>query len=70
MVYDPFIKDPQPSCKDRKPTAVTGLPPSQGCVCLSGFVLDNAEDRCVDENKCGCSTPDNYYPVSSFLTVN
>ena len=65
MVYNQYITDSQPSCKERDPAPRTGLPPSYGCVCKDGFVLDNAAETCLDEKHCGCPTEDNYYSVST-----
>lgn len=62
-VHNPFITMTQPSCKDLIPSQNTRLPPGEGCICINGYVLDNENNQCIQEDECGCSTDDNYYAV-------
>lgn len=64
MNYNSYITNTQATCKEHSLSQTDALPPTEGCVCINGFVLDNALEQCIVESDCGCSVPDNYLPVS------
>ena len=64
MEYSPAVTTAQASCKNPFAGEVTIGPPAEGCVCFEGYLLDDGQDRCIPADECGCTTVNNYYPVS------
>ncbi|XP_060098771.1 uncharacterized protein LOC132574434 [Heteronotia binoei] len=61
--FEPCASPCPATCVDPTAPTTCGLPCVEGCVCDSGFLLNNG--KCVPRQLCGCWHEDKHYPVGS-----